>query len=443
MRLARGGSDKELVVALNAQKPSCAHVQRSKGEAVNTTESASGKALEGVRVLDLTQWEAGGSVTQALAWYGADVVKIEEPIRGEAGRPASTDIPGVDSHYFIMLNCNKRSVTLNLRDERGKQLLRDMIPKADIFVENFAPGTIERLGFSYEEVSAINPRIIYAQVKGYGPETPWAGYLALDMCAQAMGGALSITGTPETPPLKPGPTMADTGSGLHCLSGILAALYQRCRTGRGQRIQVAMQDAVVNMCRISYVAQYLLGRAAPRVGNKSLIATTAPADNYPCKPFGPNDYCYIYASRGGSRHWKRLLRAVGREDLLGDPRFESPEARAANEKQVDEVIGEWTRRHTKHEVLRILGTAGVPAGAVMDTKELSQDPDLRKRGTFVTIQHPVRGEMVVPGWPVKMSDSPVEVTTAPVLGAHSDEVYREWLGLEKQQIEQLRVARII
>ncbi len=405
-------------------------------------ESSTGKALDGVKVLDLTQFEAGTSATQALAWYGADVIKIEEPTQGEQGRISSTDVLGVDSHYFILLNSNKRSATLNLRDERGKGLLRQMIPQADVFIENFAPGTIERLGFAYDEVRALNPRIIYAQVKGYGTGSPYAKYLSFDMIAQAVGGALSITGTPEFP-YRPGPTVADTGAGLHCLIAILAALLQRERTGRGQRIEVAMQEAVINLCRISYFQQQALGHATPRdpVGNPT--KSVVPSNVYRCKPFGPNDYCFLACTRTHAKQWEALAKAMGREDLLTDPRFASSDARVAHAAELDQLIGEWTRQYTKLEAMRILGEAGVPVGAVMDTLELSHDPYLWKRGMFATIKHPVRGDLFVPGWPVKMSDSPVEVASAPLLGEHSAAVYREWLGLDKEQVAHLRAEKVI
>jgi formyl-CoA transferase len=406
------------------------------------SESSPGKALDGVKVLDLTQFEAGTSTTQALAWYGADVIKIEEPTQGEQGRISSTDVLGVDSHYFILLNSNKRSATLNLRDERGKELLRQMLPRADVFIENFAPGTIERLGFGYDEVRALNPRIIYTQVKGYGTGSPYAQYLSFDMIAQAVGGALSITGTPEFP-YRPGPTVADTGAGLHCLIAILAALLQRKRTGRGQRIEVAMQDAVINLCRISYFQQQALGRATPRdpIGNPT--KSVVPCNVYSCKPFGPNDYVFLACTRTHAKQWEALAKGMGREDLLTDPRFATSDARVAHAAELDEIIAAWTRQYTKLEALQILGEAGVPVGAVMDTLELSHDPYLWKRGMFAAIQHPVRGDLFVPGWPVKMSDSRVEVASAPLLGEHTAEVYREWLGLTAAQVERLREDKVV
>ena len=400
-------------------------------------------ALTGVKVVDLTQFEAGTSCTETLAWLGADVVKVEEPTQGDQGRRASTDRPGVDSYYFMLLNANKRSVTCNLKDERGQAVLRELIRHGDVFIENFGPGVIERLGFGYEAVREINPRIIYAQVKGFAPESPYGSFLSFDMIAQSVGGALSTTGEEGQRPLKPGPTIGDTGTGLHCAIGILAALYQRQLTGRGQRIEVAMQEAVINFSRIAYASQALWGKAAPRKGNRSVLGTSAPSDVYPCKGGGPNDYCYIYTTRAGNHQWQRLLKAIGRDDLLDDPRFATPQDRVTSQDEIDALLLAWTCERTKVEVMETLGRAGVPAGATFDTDELLNDPFLRKRGTFVTVDHPVRGPFTMPGWPVKMSDSEVCVTTSPLLGEHNEEVYAEWLGYAPERVRELREAKAI
>lgn len=396
-----------------------------------------------MRVLDLTQFEAGTSCTESLAWLGADVIKVEEPTRGEQGRAASADREGVDSYYFLLLNANKRSVTLDLRHARGKAMFQAMLGHADVMIENFAPGTIERLGFDYETVRAINRRIIYAQIKGYGPGGPYGSFPSFDMIAQAVGGALSITGEKDGRPLRPGPTIGDTGTGLHCAIGILAALYDREFTGLGQRIEVAMQDAVINFCRIAYARQAVSGRAAERVGNGSALIASAPSAAYPCKPGGPNDFIYVYTSRAGNRHWDRLIRAIGREDLLEDPRFTTPQARQDHEAEVDALLSAWTCTHTKRQAMEVLGRAGVPAGAVFDTLELSEDPFLRQRGTFVTVEHPARGAFTMPGWPVKLSRSPIVVTPAPLLGQHNVEVYRELLGLSADEVARLKREEVI
>ena len=399
-------------------------------------------ALAGVTVIDLTQFEAGTSCTETLAWLGAEVIKVEEPSRGDPGRHASTEKPGVDSYYFMLLNANKKSVTCNLKSEGGRQLLRRLIERGDVFVENFGPGVIERLGFGYEAVRELNPRIVYAQVKGFAPDGPYGKFLSFDMIAQAVGGSLATTGEKGGRPLKPGPTIGDTGTGLHTAIGILAALYQRQLTGRGQRIEVAMQEAVINFGRIAYGAQALWGRVPPRNGNQSVLGTSAPSEVYPCKGGGPNDFCYIYTTRAGNHHWERLCRVIGREALIDDPRFRDPRDRFAHKEELDAIIAAWTGERDKREVMELLGSAGVPAGAVFDTEELQHDPYLRERGMFVTVDHPVRGPFTMPGWPVKMSESHVRVAAAPLLGQHNDEVYSR-LGCTAAQVQALRDERVI
>src|SRR4051812_20185317 len=277
------------------------------------------RALAGVRVIDLTQFEAGPSCTETLAWLGADVIKVE-PLEGEQSRGASTDKRGVDSPYFMLMNANKRGITLNLKHEKGKALLTELIRKGDVFVENFGPGTIERMGFGYDAVKAINPRIVYAQIKGFAPDGPYANYLSFDMIAQATGGAMSVTGEADGVPLRSGATVGDSGSGFHCAIGILAALLQRHTTGRGQRIEVVMQEVVTNFCRISYAAEALGGKPALRNGNQSVLGSTSPSEAYPCKGGGPNDYCFIYSSRATNRHFQRLLDFMGRPELKDDER---------------------------------------------------------------------------------------------------------------------------
>jgi formyl-CoA transferase len=400
-------------------------------------------ALAGVKVLDLTQFEAGTSATETLAWLGADVIKVENPQGGEQGRSASTDMPGADSHYFMLLNANKRSITCNLKSERGKALLRAMIPQADVFIENFAPGVIERLGFGYDEVSRLNPGIVYATIKGFAPGSRWERFLSFDMIAQATGGIMSITGEPDGRPIKPGTTIGDTGTGLHCAIGILAALYQCRQTGQGQLVQVAMQDAMTNYCRIAYATQARENAPCPRTGNQVVLGTTAPSDSYRCKGDGPNDYVYIYSSRAGNAQWERLLKVIGRQDLQGNPRFATPQARADHVGEVDQIVQAWCRDKGKYEVMETLGRAGVPAGAVMDTMELSEDPGMRAREIFVTVHHPVRGAFTMPGWPVKLSKSHVSVEAAPLLGADNEAVYGSWLGYSREELADLKEDGVI
>lgn len=390
-------------------------------------------ALSGLKVVDLTQYEAGTSCTQALAWLGADVAKIEPP-SGESGRFASTNDKKLDSYYFILMNANKRSVVCDLKSETGKATLKRMIEKADILIENMSPGGIERLGFGYDIVSKINPRLIYAQIKGFAPDGPYANFLSFDMIAQAVGGAFAITGDAGGPPMRPGPHVGDTGAGLHCLIGILAAIYQREITGKGQRVEVSMQDAVINFNRIVFAGQLMTGKPVERSGNQSSLGAAAPSELYLCQPGGPNDYVMVYTTRAGNWHWQRLLKVMGREDLKDDPRFSTPGARAKNAKEVDALVGAWCSTRTKIEAMETLQTAGVPAGAVLDTGELMQDKHLRERGMFAEIDHASRGKLTMPGWPVKMSDSKVPVRAAPLLGEQTAEVLAEWLAMNPQEI---------
>jgi formyl-CoA transferase len=403
---------------------------------MNVTQKDAKKsaALAGVKVLDLTQYEAGTSCTESLAWLGADVVKVE-PQTGENGRFASTNSGDVDSFYFILMNANKRSLVCDLKSPRGKALIEKMIAKADVMIENMSPGGIERLGFGWDVVQKINPRLIFAQIKGFAPDGPYAHYLSFDMIAQAVGGAFAITGVAGGPPLRPGPHVGDTGAGIHCLVGILAALYQRQATGVGQRIEVSMQDAVINFNRITYAGQLMNGRPVPRTGNQSSLGAAAPSELYLCKPGGENDYVMVYTSRAGNWQWQRLLKVIDREDLKDDPRFASPAMRVKYAADVDALVGEWCGRYTKIEAMDKLQNGGVPAGAVLDTQELTADPHLRKRGMFAAVHHPKRGEIWMPGWPVKMSASNVEARCAPLLGQHTEEVLAEWIGLDADEIK--------
>lgn len=401
-------------------------------------------ALEGITVVDFTQFESGTVCTQTLAWLGATVIKVERPKVGEQGRGSSADKPGEDSYGFILLNCNKKSITLDVKHPEGKRLAYRLIEKADVFVENFSPGVIERLGFGYEEVRSRNPRIIYAQIKGFGSDGPYAHFPAFDAIGQATGGTLSITGEPDGPPLHAGTNIADSGAGYHCAIGILAALYQRTVTGEGQRIEVAMQDVMINFNRSAWARQLMTGEEAPRVGNEMPMAPVAPCNVYPCKPGGKNDYVFIYTSRWpGSPQWRKLLEVIGRTDLADDPRFATPESRYEHRREIDEIISAWTREHTKREAMELLGSAGVPAGAVFSTLDLTNDEYLRKRGTIVTIRHPVRGELTFPGNSIRLSASFVPIEPAPLLGQHNEEIFRDMLGLDDRELEALRREGVI
>ena len=410
---------------------------------VNTgATSANPACLTGVRILDLTQFEAGPSCTEALAWLGADVVKVENPGVGDPGRSLGGK-NGVDDPYFLLFNANKRSITINLKDPKGLQLVKDMAAQADVFVENFAPGAIERLGLGADVVRAINPKIIYCQVKGFGEGSPYEKNLAFDMIAQACGGTMSITGERDGRPLKPGPSLGDTGTGMLLAISILGALFRRASTGTGEHLQVAMQDAMLHYIRIAFAAQYRTGKPAQRAADSSVSGANPPMGIFPCKGGGLNDYVYVFTSRANPEHWNRLLRVIGREDLLGDERFASPNARAERADEVNAMVSNWTRQHTKHEAMEIIGAAGIPAGAVLDTMELTNDRTFEDRGIFQTIQHPVVGEFRMPSWPVRFGGKPPTVTPAPLLGQHTRDVLQDWLGLDAAAADSLQQARVV
>lgn len=397
------------------------------------------KALSGVKVLDMTQFEAGTSCTEMLAWLGADVIKVESPKMGEQGRWMLTEKPGVDSHYFILLNANKRSITLNLKSEKGKAIFRDLVKKVDILSENYSLGTLEGLGLGYDKLREINPRLIYLTIKGFGTHGPYSKYKSFDMIAQASGGAMSLTGFPGSPPLKPGPTIGDTGTGMHAAVGVLAAYIQRERTGKGQKVELAMQEAVLNFVRVPMMGTYITHKPTPRTGNR--LGGGGPGDIYKCAPGGDNDYCYVLCTN--FEMFESLCKTMGQPEIAQDERFKEPKERAKHVDELTAIITQWTGQHTKHEVMRMLGEAGVPCGAVLDSVELLNDPHMKERGMIVTINHPVRGEFTMPGCPVRLEHSPVEVKSAPLLGQHNGEVYSEMLGLGAGQLDDLKREGII
>jgi crotonobetainyl-CoA:carnitine CoA-transferase CaiB-like acyl-CoA transferase len=403
------------------------------------------QCLQGVRVVDLTQFEAGPTCTEAMAWLGAEVVKIENPSRGDPGRRiASTDAKASDSFYFKILNANKKSATVDLKTPRGIQLVKELVKKADVFIENLAPGTIERLGLGYDVLKEINPGIIYAQVKGFGEGSPYEKSLAFDMIAQAAGGTMSVTGEPGQTPVKPGCTIGDTGTGMVMAISVLGALYEKKSTGKGRRLQLAMQDSVMHYIRTSFAVMAQGGnkQAAPRMGAQSTSGAPAPCGIYPCKPGGYNDYVYIFCSRANPEHWTRLLKVIGREELIEDPRFATNEERNKNEGFINEILTEWTRNHTKEEAMQIIGAAGVPAGAVHDTLELQNDPSFEKRGIMQVMKHP-DGDWKCEAWPVRFDGKPPELKPSPKLGQHTDEVFSSWLEMSSGDIQSLRAEKII
>jgi crotonobetainyl-CoA:carnitine CoA-transferase CaiB-like acyl-CoA transferase len=400
--------------------------------------------LAGVKVVDFTQFEAGPSCTEALAWLGAEVVKIENPRIGDPGRRLRPGQPDDDPWYFHQFNANKKSITLNLKAPRGLEIVKQLLKKADITVENMAPGTIERLGLGYDVVKELNPGIIYCQVKGFGTGSPYEKNLAFDMIAQAAGGPTSVTGYGDRAPVKPGPSFGDTGTGMLMAISILAALRKRDRTGKGQRLQVAMQDAMVHYMRVPFSRTQLSGQAQLRGGSdRSQPGGLVPSALYPCKPGGPNDYVYVFTSRANPEHWTRLLKAIGREDLVGDARYDTNQARSQRAAEVDEIIATWTRQHSKQDAMRIIGEAGVPAGAVFDTLELMNDASLAQRGIMQTVEHPTTGTYKMPAWPVRFDGAPPRVKPSPLLGQHNAEVLGGWLGIGAAEVDALRTEGII
>ena len=391
-------------------------------------------ALDGMRILDLTQYEAGPSCTQALAWMGADVVKVEAPGIGDPGRV----LAGTDA-YFWNWNMNKRSVVLNLRSEAGRALLLDLVPKFDVVMENYAPGVAERLGLDYEILKSVHPTVIFASVKGYGSDGPYKDYLAYDMCAQAAAGTFSITGQPNGPPTLPGVTVGDSGTGMQLGMAILAAYVQKLRTGEGQRIEISMHEAITYYMRTHLANAGDWGNIAVQRSGSQVGA--APSGLYACKPGGPNDYAFVLAIT--DTHIDRLFMAIDRPDLIADERFSGFMKRFERTPELHEEVEQWTRERTKQEVMKELGEAGVPCAATMDTKEVYDDPHLNERGFVKTLDHPEHGEIRVLGFAPRMSASEVPIERAPLMGEHSEEILASDLGLDATHLEELRTTGVI
>ena len=400
--------------------------------------------LNGLKVLDLTQFEAGPSCTEALAWLGADVVKVENPGAGDPGRSSGRTNPNADALYFLQYNSNKRSVAINLKDPRGLQIVKDMAKNADVMIENFAPGAIERLGLSYDVVKAINPGIIFCQIKGFGTGSPYEKGLAFDMIAQACGGLMSITGEEGGPPCKPGATIGDTGTGMIMAISILGAYIRRQRTGQGEHLQLAMQDSILHYIRNAFTfMERTDGKPAPRAGSKTVGGGNPPIGVYPCKGGGPNDYVYIYTSAANPEHWTRLLKVMGREDLIGAKRYDTPAARTERREEVDAIVATWTIKHDKQSAMNLVSAATIPSGAVLDTRELADDKSFQDRKIRQTMQHPVVGEYVMSGWPVRFGGEPPPVGPAPLLGQHSSDVLADWLKMDRSAMDDLRGDNVI
>jgi formyl-CoA transferase len=406
------------------------------------------KALDGVRILDMTHVQSGPTCTQLLAWFGADVIKVERPGVGDATRSQLHDIPDVDSLYFTMLNHNKRSVTLNTKSEQGKHIFTELIRKCDVMAENFAPGALDRMGFTWERIQEINPRMIYASVKGFGPG-PYVDCKVYENVAQCTGGAASTTGFDDGPPLVTGAQIGDSGTGLNLALGIVTALFQREKTGRGQRVICAMQDGVLNLCRVKMRDQQRLkhgplkeypqypsgkfGDAVPRAGNAS--GGGQPGWAVKCAPGGPDDYAYVIIQPQG---WEALMKVIGREDLIDHPDWQTPAVRLPKLDQCFAMVEEWTKTKTKFEVMEILNPLNVPCGPILSMNDLAGEPSLRETGTIVEVDHPTRGPYLTVGNPIKLSDSPTEVKRSPLLGEHTDEILKQVIGYSDEEIAAAR-----
>src|SRR5574342_187577 len=371
-------------------------------------------ALADIRILDLTQFEAGTSCTQLLGWLGADVIKIE-PRGGEQSRRNRPEVPGLDATFFLLFNANKRSVTLDLKHPDGRGLFLTMAERADVVVENFAPGLMERLGLGWDALRAVNPRIIFARLKGFGLSGPYHEYKSFDMIAQATGGVMSVTGFPDREPVLCGANIGDSGAGVHMAAGIMAAVIERQRPGRGQVVEVSMPEAVANLIRQRYVVHYRDGKPTPRRGNGAPPGAV-PDGLYACAPGGPNDYVYIYVQPMNQAMWEDFARAIGREDLLTDPRCVDAPTRWTHREHLNGIARAWTGARPKAEVLSVRGKAGVPCGAILDTQEVLDDPHLNARGAIETIDHPTRGRFRDPGCPIRRSGSKAVTTPPPLAG---------------------------
>ena len=405
------------------------------------------KALSGYRILDMTHVQAGPTSSQLMGFLGADVIKLESPA-GDATRKQLRDIPDADSLYFTMLNCNKRSITVNLKNERGKAVFTRLLGICDVVMENFGPGVLNRLGFGWEKIHEINPRIVMASIKGFGTEGPYAAFKAYENVAQAMGGAMSTTGVPDGPPFATGAQIGDSGTGVHLMAGILAALLQRERTGRGQYVECAMMDCVMNLARVKWRDHQRIERGplpeysiqefdtfTPRAGNDSGGGQLGNAVK--CKPGGPNDYLYVVVQE---HVWAAIAKRIGGDELVTDPRFDNIDVRRANQAEMWQMLEDFGSSYTKRELMEILNEINVPCGPIMSTEDLFDDEHVKLREMMVELDHPERGKWVNLGCPIKLSDSPVDVKRSPLLGEHTDEILSEVLGYSDEEIGGLKEA---
>jgi formyl-CoA transferase len=412
-----------------------------------------GKALDGVRILDFTHVQSGPTCTQLLGYMGADCIKIERPGVGDITRGQLRDVKGADSLYFTMLNGNKRSITIDSKNPKGKEIIERLIKHCDVLVENFAPGALDRMGFTWEHIHKLNPRMIVASVKGFGPG-PYEDCKVYENVAQCAGGSASTTGFREGPPLVTGAQIGDSGTGLHLALGIVGALYQRIRTGRGQRVLCAMQDGVLNLARVKLRDQQRLahgplteysqygegipfGKAVPRAGNDS--GGGQPGWILKCKGWEDDPDAYIYFITQAPV-WGPICDLIGKPEWKTDPDYATPPARLPRLKHIFATIEEWTKTMTKFEVMETCNAHDIPVGPILSMKEIAEEQSLRDTGTVVEVDHPTRGKYLTVGNPVKMSDSITEVKRSPLLGEHTDEVLSKELGYSAKEIAEIKTS---
>ena len=411
------------------------------------------EALKGVKVLDMTHVQSGPTCTQLLAWFGADVVKVERPGVGDATRGQLRDIPEADSLYFTMLNSNKRSITLNPKKPEGAKIFTQLIKECDVMVENFAPGALDRMGFTWEKIQEINPRMIYASVKGFGPGK-YEECKVYENVAQCAGGSASTTGMLGEVPMVTGAQIGDSGTGLHLALGIVTALFHREKSGKGQKVSAAMQDGVLNLCRVKLRDQQRLergplkeysqfgenipfGDSTPRAGNDS--GGGQPGRILKCKGWetDPNAYTYFITQ---AAVWEKVCDVIGKPEWKEDKNYSTPEARLPRLNEIFDTIESWTKTKTKFEVMETCNPLDIPVGPILSMKEIAEDQGLRETGTVVEVDHPVRGKYLTVGNPIKLSDSPAEVKRSPLLGEHTDEILKEFCNMSEEEIKAVREA---
>jgi formyl-CoA transferase len=445
------------VVKLKAKKPAAKKAVANGLPKPSTKPwGEAGKALDGVRILDFTHVQSGPTCTQLLAYMGADVIKVERPGVGDITRGQLRDVKGADSLYFTMLNGNKRSITIDSKHPKGKEILDRLIKHCDVLVENFAPGALDRMGLTWEHIHKTNPRMIVASVKGFGPG-PYEDCKVYENVAQCAGGSASTTGFRDGPPLVTGSQIGDSGTGLHLAFGIVSALYQRIRTGRGQRVLTAMQDGVLNLARVKLRDQQRLkhgplteysqygegipfGEAVPRAGNDS--GGGQPGWILKCKGWEKDPDAYIYFITQAPV-WGAICDLIGKPEWKTDPDYATPPARLPRLRHIFDTIEQWTMTKTKFEVMDICNAVDIPVGPILSMKEIAEEPSLRQTGTVVEVDHPTRGKYLTVGNPVKMSDSVTEVKRSPLLGEHTEEILRKELGYGDDEVAEIKASGAI